>query len=72
MELFTTRATPIKEDLSPMQGLGLEQLSMAQLDVLEGLHHAALTAIASRRLDLVSILRNLSRNGPRFCGWPGG
>ena len=55
-----------------MQGVGLEQLSMAQLDVLEGLHHAALAAIASRRLDLVSLLRNLSRIVPRFCEWPGG
>lgn len=41
-----------------LQGFGIEQLSMAQLDVLEELHHAALSATAARRLDLV--------------GWPHG
>ncbi len=36
-----------------LQGVGIKQLSMAQLDVLEELHHAALSAIAARRMDLV-------------------
>jgi hypothetical protein len=36
-----------------LQGIGIKQLSMAQLDVLEELHHAALSAIAARRMDLV-------------------
>ena len=38
---------------SALQGVGIKQLSMAQLDVLEELHHAALSAIAARRMDLV-------------------
>jgi hypothetical protein len=46
-----------------LQGAGIEQLSMAQLDVLEELHHAQLSAIAARRLDLV---------GARACRWATG
>ena len=36
-----------------MQGVDVHTLSMAQLDALERLHHAALSRTASRRLDLV-------------------
>lgn len=36
-----------------LQGVGIKHLSMAQLDVLEELHHAALSGIAARRMDLV-------------------
>lgn len=38
-----------------LQGAGLRHLSMAQLDVLEALHHAALATVADRRLELVSV-----------------